>query len=132
MQDMDKRDFQARYEDGLRSRREVLGAKTTDAAMAILDDFVRPLDELLNTYCFNDIWNRPGLSRHTRSLLNIAILTSLNRQAVLGVHLNAALDNGVSKDEIQEVLLQCAVYCGLPAAVDSFRLARKVFAERNA
>jgi 4-carboxymuconolactone decarboxylase len=99
--------------------------------MASLDDFNRPLNDLLNTYCFNDIWNRPGLPRHSRSLLCIAMLSALNRSPELRVHLNAALNNGVSRDEIQEVLLQVGVYCGVPAAVEGFRLAREVFEQRD-
>lgn len=131
MQDMDRRDFDERRAAGLQTRREVIGAERTDLTMASLDDFNRPLNDLLNTYCFNDIWNRPGLPRHSRSLLCIAMLSALNRSPELRVHLNAALNNGVSRDEIQEVLLQVGVYCGVPAAVEGFRLAREVFEQRD-
>ncbi len=131
MQDMDRRDFDARHAAGLQTRREVIGAERTDQTMAAVDDFNRPLADLLNTYCFNDVWNRPGLPRRTRSLLCIAMLSAMNRSPELRVHLNAALNNGVTRDEIQEVLLQVGVYCGVPAAVEGFRLAREVFEQRG-
>ncbi len=131
MQDMDKGDFDARHAAGLQTRRELFGAAITDKQMASTDDFIRPLSELLNTYCFNDIWNRPGLPRSTRSLLNIAMLCALNRGPELRVHLHGAITNGATKADIQEVLLQVAVYCGVPAAVEGFRTAREVFADRG-
>ena len=131
MQDMDRRDFDARHAAGLQTRREVIGAERTDQTMGAVDDFTRPLADLLNTYCFNDVWNRPGLPRRTRSLLCIAMLSAMNRSPELRVHLNAALNNGVTRDEIQEVLLQVGVYCGVPAAVEGFRLAREVFEQRS-
>ncbi|MCX7962726.1 MAG: carboxymuconolactone decarboxylase family protein [Burkholderiales bacterium] len=129
---MDKRSYEERYRDGLATRREVLGAEYVDRAMAGVDDFSRPLAELLNTYCWNDVWNRPGLSRKTRSLLNLAMLSALGREHELKLHIRGALNNGASKDEIREVFLQVAVYCGVPAAVASFRCAREVFAEAGA
>lgn len=130
MNDMDKHSFEQRHAAGLQTRREVIGEVMTDKRMRDADDFDRPLHELLNTYCFNDVWNRPGLARPTRSLLNIAMLAALNRSPELRAHLNGALNNGVSKSEIQEVLLQVAIYCGVPAAVEGFRVAREVFAQR--
>jgi 4-carboxymuconolactone decarboxylase len=126
---MDNRDFDERHEAGLTTRREVLGAAYVDRSMASADDFNREFQELLNTYCWNDIWNRPGLDRHTRSLLNLAMLTALGKAPELKLHVRGALNNGVSKDEIKEVFLQAAVYCGVPAAVEAFRCAREVFAE---
>lgn len=131
MQDMDKRAFDDRHAAGLQTRREVIGADLIDKRVQGADDFNRPLQELLNTYCFNDIWNRPGLPRQTRSLLNIAMLCALNRSTELRAHLNGALNNGVSKEEIQEVLLQATVYCGVPSGVEGFRVASDVFAERG-
>jgi 4-carboxymuconolactone decarboxylase len=126
---MDHKEFQARHDAGLQTRREVLGAAYVDKSMASADDFNREFQELLNTYCWNDIWNRPGLDRHTRSLLNLAMLTALGKAPELKLHVRGALNNGVSKDEISEVFLQAAIYCGVPAAVEAFRSAREVFAE---
>src|SRR4029453_17334196 len=112
---MDKRDHKQRYESGLKTRREVLGAGYVDKAMAGVDEFTEEFTELLNSYCWNDIWNRPGLPRKTRSVLNLGML--------------CALGNGLTKDEIKEVFLQVAIYCGVPAAVVAFRCAREVFKE---
>lgn len=115
------------YDQGLKTRREVLGADYVDNAIANADDFSRPLQELITQVAWGDIWNRPGLDRRTRSLLNLAMLTALNRPHELRLHVKGALRNGVTKDEIREVFLQTAVYCGVPAAMDSFRTAREVF-----
>jgi 4-carboxymuconolactone decarboxylase len=115
------------YEQGLRTRREVLGADYVDRAVAQADDFNRPLQEYVTQYCWGDIWNRPGLDRRTRSLLNLAMLTALNRPHELKLHIQGALRNGVTREEIREVFLQAGMYCGVPAAVDSFRCAREVF-----
>ena len=117
------------FDQGLSTRRAVLGADYVDAAIANADDFSRPLQDLLTQYCWGDVWNRPGLDRRTRSLLNLAMLTALNRPHELKLHIKGALNNGVSKDEMREVFLQALVYCGAPAAVDSFRTAREVFKE---
>src|SRR3546814_886098 len=114
---------------GLQTRREVLGAAHVDASMAQADDFAAPLQELVTRYCWGDIWNRPGLDRKTRSLLNLVMLTALNRPQELRLHIKGGLNNGLSKEEIREALLQAAVYCGVPAAVDSFRSAKDVFKE---
>lgn len=118
-----------RYETGLRIRREVLGAEYVDRSIAAADEFNRPLQELVTEYCWGEIWSRPGLSRQMRSLVNLAMLTALNRPHEVKLHLKGALNNGCSKEEIMEVLLQTAIYCGVPAAIDSFRLAREVFNE---
>lgn len=117
------------FDKGLRIRREVLGADYVDAAIRDADDFSRPLQELVTQYAWGDVWNRPGLDRRTRSLLNLAMLTALNRPHELKLHLKGALRNGVTKDEIREVFLHAAVYCGMPAAVDSFRVAREAFGD---
>ena len=117
------------YAQGLQTRRDVLGADYVDAAIAGADDFNRPLQELVTQYCWGDVWNRPGLDRRTRSLLNLAMLTALNRPHELKLHIKGALNNGVTKDEMREVFLQAGIYCGVPAAVDSFRTAREVFKE---
>jgi len=117
------------YEKGLKNRREVLGAEYVDNAIASADDFSRSLQELVTEYCWGAVWDRPGLDRKTRSIINLAMLTALNRPHELKLHVKGALNNGLSKAEIGEVLLQTAVYCGVPAAVDSFRSAREVFAQ---
>ena len=126
---MDKRSHKERYDAGLKTRREVLGAEYVDKSMATVDDFNRPFVELLNSYCWNDVWNRPGLERKTRSMLNLAMLSALGRSHELKLHIRGALNNGVTKEQIREVFLQVAIYCGVPAAVESFRCAKEVFKE---
>jgi len=128
---MDKRSHKERHESGLKTRREVLGAEYVDKSMAAVDDFNQPFAELLNTYCWNDVWNRPGLPRQTRSMLNLAMLSALGKEHELKLHLNGALNNGLTKEQIREVFLQVAIYCGVPAAVVSFRCAKEVFKERG-
>lgn len=118
-----------RFEEGLAVRRDVLGAEYVDKALAEADDFSRPLQELVTEYCWGAVWTRPGLPRATRSLINVAMLTALNRPHEIRIHLQGALRNGCTKEEVMEVLLQTAIYCGVPAAVDSFRIAREVFRE---
>ncbi len=115
------------HDTGLAIRREVLGTAYVDAALKSADDFSRPFQEFITEYCWGAIWGRPGLPKKLRSIVNIAMLTALNRQAELKIHLKGALKNGCSKDEIMEVLLQTAVYCGVPAAVEAFRTAREAF-----
>jgi len=129
---MDKRGHKERFDQGLKTRREVLGAEYVDKAMAAADDFNKPFVDLLNTYCWNDIWNRPGLERKTRSMLNLAMLSELGKEHTLKLHINGALNNGLTKEQIREVFLQVAIYCGVPAAVVSFRCAKEVFKERGA
>lgn len=120
------------YEKGLKTRRDVLGAEYVDKSIQGADDFNRPMQELVTQYCWGDVWNRPGLDRRTRSLLNLAMLSALNRPHELKLHVRGALRNGVTRDEIREVLLQVAIYCGVPAAVDSFRVAREALKEAEA
>ena len=115
------------FDQGLQTRREVLGAEYVDAAIANADDFNRPMQELVTQYCWGDIWNRPGLDRRTRSLLNLAMITALNRPHELKLHVKGAIRNGLTKDEIREVFMQSTIYCGVPAAIDSVRSAREVF-----
>jgi 4-carboxymuconolactone decarboxylase len=117
------------FEKGLKVRREVLGAEYVDTSLKNADDFNRPMQEFVTEYCWGEIWNRPGLDRRTRSFINLAMLTALNRPHELRVHVRGTLNNGLSKDEIREVLMQTAIYCGVPASIDSFRVAREVFAE---
>ena len=120
------------FDKGLQTRREVLGDAYVDASLKGADDFSRPLQELVTRYCWDEIWNRPGLDRRERSLINLAMLTALNRPHELKTHVRGALNNGLSKDEIREVLLQAGIYCGVPAAVDAFRVARELFKELEA
>jgi len=129
---LDKRTHKERYDAGLKTRCEVLGKTYVDKSMAAVDEFSKPFSELLNTYCWNDVWNRPGLERKTRSMLNLAMLGALGKEHELKLHINGALNNGVSKEQIREVFLQVAIYCGVPAAVVCFRCAKEVFAERGA
>jgi len=128
---MDKRSHEERAKNGLQTRREVLGADYVDKATAAVDGFNEEFAELLNTYCWNDIWNRPGLPRKTRSVLNLGMLVALGKEHELKLHINGALNNGLTRDEIKEVLLQTAIYCGVPAAVVAFRCAREVFKDRK-
>lgn len=121
-----------RFAAGLATRREVLGAEYVDAALARADDFTRPLQELVTGWCWGEVWNRPGLDRRTRSLLNLAMLTALNRPHELKLHVRGALRNGVTPDEIREVLLQAAIYCGVPAAMDATRSAHEVLRAEGA
>lgn len=119
----------ALFDQGLATRREVLGAAYVDAAIANATDFNIDMQEMVTQYCWGDVWNRPGLDRRTRSLLNLAMLTALNRPHELKLHVRGTLNNGVTQDEIKEVFLQTAIYCGVPAAIDSFRTAAEVFKE---
>ena len=117
------------FEKGLKVRREVLGAEYVDASISQADDFSRPIQELVTEYCWGAVWGRPGLDRKIRSLLNLAMLTALNRPHEVKLHLRGALNNGCSKNDIMEVLLQAAIYCGVPAAIDSLRVAKEFFQE---
>jgi 4-carboxymuconolactone decarboxylase len=117
------------FEKGLKTRREVLGAEYVDNSIKNAGDFNMPMQELVTEYCWNDIWNRPGLDRRSRSMINLSMLTALNRPHELKLHLKGAINNGLTKDEIREILMQTAIYCGVPAAIDSFRCAKEVFAE---
>ena len=117
------------YDRGLKVRREVLGADYVDKQIASADDFNRPMQNLVTEYCWGAIWNRPGLDRRTRSMLNLAMLSALNRHHEFKAHVKGAIKNGVTKKEITEVLLQVAIYCGVPAGVEHFRLAREAFKE---
>lgn len=117
------------YEKGLQIRRSVLGAEFVDKAISTADDFNRPLQEIVTQYCWGEIWGRPGLDKKTRSLLNLAMISALNRPHEVRMHIKGAINNGVTKDEIREVFLQVAIYAGVPAGVDSFRVAKEVFAE---
>jgi len=117
------------FDKGLEIRRAVLGSEYVDKSIAAADDFTRPLQEIVTQYCWGEVWGRPNLDRKTRSFLNLAMLSALNRPHEIKLHVRGALNNGVTKDEIREVFLQVAIYCGVPAAMDSFRIAKEVFQE---
>ena len=115
--------LKALHDKGLSIRRQVLGDAYVDAALSNTTDFNRPLQELVNQFCWGAVWGREGLSRKERSLINLAMLTALGRMPEVETHVRGALNNGVTPAQITEVLLQTAIYCGVPAAVDSFRAA---------
>ena len=117
------------FERGLAIRKEVLGAQYVEKAIAAADDFNMPMQRFVTEYCWGAVWGREELPRKTRSLLNLAMISALNRPHELKLHVAGALRNGVTREEIREVFLQVAVYCGVPAAIDAFRVAREVFAE---
>jgi 4-carboxymuconolactone decarboxylase len=117
------------FEKGLEVRKAVLGTEFVENALKSADDFSRPLQELVTEYCWGAVWTREGLSRKTRSMLNLAMLTALNRPNELKMHVHGALRNGLTEIEIREVLLQATIYAGVPAGVDAFRVARDALAE---
>jgi len=117
------------FDKGLKVRREVLGSEYVDNALKNADEFSMPLQEFVTEFAWAGIWTRPGLDRRQRSMLNLGMLAALNRPHEMKIHIRGAINNGVTKQEIAEVFLQAGMYCGAPAAVDSFRLAREVFAE---
>lgn len=122
-------DHDGPFERGLRVRRDVLGAQHVDRSLAQVSDFSRPVQEFVTEFCWGAVWDRPQLDRRTRSLLNLAMLTALNRMHEFAVHVRGAVNNGCTEEEIQEVLLQTAAYCGAPAALESFRVAERVLTE---
>lgn len=117
------------FEQGLRVRRAVVGDAYVDASLKSADDFSMPMQELVTQYCWGDVWSRDGLDRKQRSLLNLGMIAALNRPEELATHVRGAINNGLSKDEIREAFLQVAVYCGMPAGLSSFKIARQVFKE---
>ena len=119
------------FEKGLKMRRAVLGDAHVDASLKSADTFSVGIQELVTEYCWGEVWNRPGLDRRTRSFLNLAMLTALNRLHEIKLHVKGVINNGLTKDEIAEVFIQAAIYCGVPAALDSFRVAKEVFKEMN-
>jgi 4-carboxymuconolactone decarboxylase len=117
------------YERGLQIRKDVLGVDYVEKSLKTADDFNRPMQELSTEYCWGYVWGREGLPRKTRSMLNLAMISALNRPHELKIHVKGALKNGVTRDEIREILMQVAIYCGVPAGMDSFRIAREAFKE---
>jgi 4-carboxymuconolactone decarboxylase len=124
-----ERQTSKKFDIGIAIRREVAGSEYVDQSLANADDLTWPLQELVTEYCWGTVWARPQLSRRERSLLNLAMLTALNRPHEVKVHVRGALNNGVTREEISEVFLQTAIYCGVPAALEAFRITREVFAE---
>ncbi|WP_105132135.1 4-carboxymuconolactone decarboxylase [Burkholderia sp. BE12] len=125
-------DDQERYEAGMKVRRAVLGDAHVDRSIENRTEVTEEFQNLITRYAWGEIWTREGLPRHTRSLLTIAMMVALNRGEELALHLRAARNNGVTRDEIKEVLLQTAIYCGVPAANSAFHLADKIFKEQDA
>jgi 4-carboxymuconolactone decarboxylase len=122
----------ALFEAGLKVRREVLGADYVDKSIANANDFMMAFQHITTEWCWGYGWDRPGLDRKTRSLLNLAMLTALNRAPEIKLHVKGALNNGVSVDEIKEVLLHATIYCGIPAGLDAFKAANEVLVEAGA
>lgn len=122
-------DDRQRYEQGMRVRREVLGDAHVDATLKNRTEFNESIQDLITRYAWGEIWSRPGLPKQTRSMLTLAMMIALNRADEFRLHLRGALNNGVSHEEIQEVLLQTAIYCGVPAANTAFHIAQEVFAQ---
>lgn len=122
---------QKTYDHGLKIRTSVLGKDYVESALKGADDFNRPLQDLVTEYCWGAVWGREGLPLKTRSMLNLAMISILNRPHELKAHIRGALTNGVTREEIREIFLQVAIYAGVPAAVDSFRIAREVFADQK-
>jgi len=123
---MDERE---RHDNGMKVRRAVLGDAHVDRTVTRRNGFNGEFQELITRYAWGEIWTRPGLPRHTRSLLTIAMMVALNRADEFKLHVRAAFNNGVTRDEIKEVLMQAAIYCGVPAANTAFHLAEEVFAQ---
>ena len=119
------------FKAGLAVRRKVLGEKYVDEALAKTDDFMKPLQQYLTEHVWGATWTREGLTHKTRSMLNLALLTALNRPHELRIHLRGAIRNGVTEQEMQEIFLQCGAYCGAPAALESFKIAKEVLAEES-
>ena len=124
-------DENERHEEGMRVRRSVLGDEHVKRAEAAKDDFDADFQDLITRYAWGEIWTRPGLPRHTRSLLTIGLMVALNRGEELRLHLRAAANNGVTAAEIREVLLHCAIYCGVPAANAAFHAAKEILDQDN-
>lgn len=115
------------FEKGLKVRKEVLGDEYVEESMANATPYTKMVQELTTEYCWGTVWTRPGLERKTRSLINVSMITALNRPNELRLHVRGALRNGCTKDEITEALYQATIYCGVPAGIDSFKIAQEVF-----
>jgi len=128
MSDM-KQTRQDIHDTGMKIRRAVVGDTYVDKSLASMDDFNRDLQSLITEYCWGAVWGRPGLERRERSILNLGMLIALNRGSELKLHVRGALNNGITREEISEIILQTAIYCGVPAGLEATRIAREVFAE---
>lgn len=117
------------FRRGLRTRRDVLGDAYVNKSLDSATDYSFPMQELITEYCWNAIWNRPGLDRRSRSLLNLGMIAALGRKKELKLHIRGALNNGLTREELREAFMQVAVYCGVPAGLDSFNVAQEVLAE---
>jgi len=126
MNDRDK------YDNGMKVRREVLGDAHVDRTLKTRNAFNEEFQEFITRYAWGEIWTRPGLSKHTRSIATLAMLVALNRPDELKLHLRASANNGVTREELKELLMQCAIYCGVPAANAAFHMAKEVFADMDA
>lgn len=119
------------FAKGLKNRQEVLGAEHVQKSLDGATDFTADMQKLVTEWCWGELWSRPGLDRRTRSVINLSMLSALNRPHEVRLHVRGALNNGLSKDEIKEILLQVAIYCGVPAALDSMKVAAEVIAEEE-
>ncbi|GGO53456.1 4-carboxymuconolactone decarboxylase [Roseovarius pacificus] len=128
---IDPKDESELFNKGLGIRRDVLGAAHVERSLSAADDFTAPVQRLVTEYCWGEIWGRSGLPRETRSIINLAMLSALNRPHEVRLHVRGALNNGVSRETIQEIILQVAIYCGVPAALDSMKVCTEVFREMD-
>jgi len=124
-------DDRDRYDEGMKVRRAVLGDAHVDRSLKSRNEFNEEFQDLITRYAWGEVWTRPGLPRHTRSLITLALMIAINRGDEFRMHVRAAFNNGVTRDEIKEVILQCAIYCGVPAANAAFHMASDVFAEMD-
>jgi 4-carboxymuconolactone decarboxylase len=126
---LEKKEYTEKFSKGLKTRKEVLGAEYVDRAIENADAFTWPMQQLVTEYCWDEVWNRPGLDRRSRSILNLGMISALNRQNELKLHVRGAINNGLTKEELTEIFMQVAVYCGMPAALDSLKTANEVLKE---
>ena len=120
-----------KFKNGLKTRREVLGEEYVNKSLSNADDFTMDIQKLATEYCWDEIWNRPGLDRRSRSILNLGMIAAMNKPQELKAHIKGALTNGVTKDELKEIFLQVAIYCWLPVALENFRIAQEVIKENK-
>jgi 4-carboxymuconolactone decarboxylase len=124
-----KKEQTEKFVKGLKTRKEVLGAEYVDRAIENANEFTWPMQQLVTEYCWDEVWNRPGLDRRSRSILNLGMISALNRQNELKLHVRGAINNGLTKEELTEIFMQVAIYCGVPAAIDSLKTANEVLKE---
>lgn len=121
--------FTEKFQRGLKTRQDVLGDSYVAASVNKATEYNFPMQQLVTEYCWDEIWNRPGLDRRSRSILNLGMISALGRNHELKLHVRGAINNGLTKEELREIFLQVAIYCGVPAGIDSFRIAQEVFEE---